>query len=182
MPNFLMYCHDPYHEDPPVFQIKTKHFDDRGITDARVRIGSMEDGQLEFVLNPAGYIRYINYFLISAKNSAIDDEFFLNSDLPDCRTMDEDELTEGYGIGLDYKEYTDMQFNRYNFTLHLTNNAFVIWLCPKFRSMAKIPSSYVKDGRVEYYSDENWNLMYIKVVDLTEEEYNYLKWYCFNIH
>ena len=177
-----MYGHDPYHEDPPVFQIKTKHFDDRGITNTRVRIGSMEDGQLEFVLNPDGYIRYINYFLISAIDSAIDDEFFLNSDLPDCRTMDEDDLLEFDTIGLDYKEYTDMQFNRYYFTLHLTNNAFVIRLCPKFRSMAKIPSSYFKDGRVEYYSDENCNLMYIKVLDLAEPEFDYLKRFCFNTY
>ena len=34
--------------------------------------------------------------------------------------------------------------------------------------------SYCKEGRVEYYYDKEDNLLYIKVVDLTEAEYEYL--------
>lgn len=34
---------------------------------------------------------------------------------------------------------------------------------------------YHIDGRVEYYYDEKFQLAYIKVVDLTEKEYNFLK-------
>ena len=35
------------------------------------------------------------------------------------------------------------------------------------------PSYYYVDGRIQYYYDDDLLLLYIKVVDLTEEEYNY---------
>ena len=34
---------------------------------------------------------------------------------------------------------------------------------------------YYADGRVEFYYDEDMKLLHIKVTDLTEEEYNFLK-------
>ena len=34
--------------------------------------------------------------------------------------------------------------------------------------------AYCKEDRVEYYYDKEDNLLYIKVVDLTEAEYEYL--------
>ena len=170
MPNFVMNC------DDQIFRIKTKHLDDGDVWNERLCLRS-EEGQLEISVNPYGYIRYIDCYI----DRRIDYEMFLDSDLPDCRTMDEDELTEHDIIGLDYEQHKDMRFNRCTFTLNFTKNDFLIWIC-SVRSMQEIPSSYVKDGRVEYYYDKNCNLMYIKVVDLTEQESYYLKMYCFNIH
>ena len=40
------------------------------------------------------------------------------------------------------------------------------------------PCFYCKEGRVEYLYDEFMCLSYIKVVDLTDEEYAYLKQFC----
>lgn len=169
MPNFVTNCVDQ------IFKIKTKHLDDGDERNERLCLRS-EEGQLEISVNPNGYIRYIECFL----ERTIDYEIFLDSDLPDCRTMDEDDLPEYDIIGLSYEQHVDMRFKRYFFTLNFTKkNEFLIWIY-SIRSMREIPSSYVKDGRVEYYYDENCNLMYIKVVDLTEQECNYLKWFCFN--
>lgn len=170
MPNFVMNCVDQ------IFRIKTKHLDDGDEWNECLRLRS-EEGQLEISVNTAGYIRYIDCFLVRT----IDYEMFLDSDIPDCRTMDEDDLPESDGIGLSYKQLEDMRFHRCTFTLNFAKNDFLIWICSG-RSMQEIPSSYVKDGRIEYYYDENCNLMYIKVVDLTEQECYYLKMYCFNIY
>lgn len=43
-----------------------------------------------------------------------------------------------------------------------------------FSSQVGNVQTYYKDGRVEYYYGASLNLLYIKVVDLTEEEFNYL--------
>ena len=40
------------------------------------------------------------------------------------------------------------------------------------------PTHYYVDGRIEYYYDDNMLLLYVKIKDLTPEEYNYFK----NIH
>ena len=37
---------------------------------------------------------------------------------------------------------------------------------------------YYKEGRVEYYYSDDWELLYIKVVDLTDDEYTFLKGFC----
>lgn len=170
MPNFVMNCADQ------IFRIKTKHLDDKDEWNEWLCLRS-EEGQLDISVNPDGYIRYIDCSL----EKTIDYEMILDSDPPDCRTMDEDDLPEYYGIGLPYEQLEDIRFNRCTFTLNFTKNDFLIWIYP-IRSMQEIPSSYVKDGRVEYYYDKNCSLMYIKIVDLTEQESYYLKMYCFNIH
>lgn len=54
--------------------------------------------------------------------------------------------------------------------LHLTRQEFDI----AFSRQVSNVESYYKDGRVEYYYGRSLNLLYIKVVDLTEEEFNYL--------
>lgn len=37
------------------------------------------------------------------------------------------------------------------------------------------PTLYFADGRVEYYYDKNLDLIYIKIIDLSEDEYEYFK-------
>lgn len=40
------------------------------------------------------------------------------------------------------------------------------------------PHYYYTEGRVEYYYSDCWRLLYIKVVDLTDDEYAFLKGFC----
>lgn len=60
-------------------------------------------------------------------------------------------------------------------------SSFILNLHPWKRELELIfeadcyPAYYHADGNVEYYYDEHFHLGYIKVINLTEKEYNFLK-------
>ena len=83
-----------------------------------------------------------------------------------------------------YKECEGIELAQYEYMFHTSDrNDFVsdFTLNLNDRELDIVfsnncyPCYYYLDDRLEYYFDEFKNLIYIKVVDLTEEEYNYFK-------
>lgn len=59
----------------------------------------------------------------------------------------------------------------------LSKDEFTIIVDPDAEDLMD-PCFYHKDGRVEYMYNDFQQLMYIKVVDLTDDEYRFLKGFC----
>lgn len=88
-----------------------------------------------------------------------------NFNLPDFRDIKNLELTTGA-----FSFYLKNEIS--SFMLNLDNNELNIILKNNIN-----PKHYFVDGRVEYYYDSKFNLIYVKVVNLTEEEKKYFN--CF---
>lgn len=90
--------------------------------------------------------------------------------LPDIRNRDDLKLFHGAFL---FGSFHDDDYPGFLLNLQSRKKELDIIIDPKITT-----HYYYIEGRVEYYYSDCWELLYIKVVDLTDDEYRFLKGFC----